>query len=326
MSFLTNVIVATLVMGTSLTFATIGEIFTEKAGVLNLGMEGMMLLGALSGFATVFYSGSLLLGIIVAMIGGAFLALIHSFVSVTMRASQVVSGLAITMFGTGLANFLGYRIGPAPSHNLVGMNLPVRFEAIIIPGLSKIPVIGGLFQVSILTYFMYLLIPISWWFMYRTKYGLAVRAVGENPRTAAAMGINVNKIRYIYTLIGGAMAGLGGACISLYHTPSWNENMTGGKGWIVIALVIFAEWNPAKAIIGTFVFGGIMQLQFAIQAYGGGFGLLNAMKSIPAQFFGMAPYLITFLVLAIVTIIATIRHKQFPSPAAMCTSFAIDDK
>ena len=326
MDFLTNVVVATLVMGTSLTFATIGEIFTEKAGILNLGMEGMMLLGALSGFATVFYSGSLLFGILVGMLAGAFLALIHAFVSISMRASQVVSGLAVTMFGTGLANFLGYRLGPAPSFNLVGMNLPVKFQAIIIPGLSEIPVFGGLFRVSILTYFMYILIPFAWYFMYRTKYGLALRAVGENPRTAAAMGINVNKTRYIYTLIGGAFAGLGGACISLYHTPSWNENMTGGKGWIVIALVIFSGWNPAKAIIGTFVFGGIMQLQFAIQAYNGSSAFAASLKMIPGQFFGMAPYLITFLVLTIMTVISSLRHKQFSSPSALCTSFAIDDK
>ena len=321
-----KIITATLIMGTSLTYATLGEIFTEKAGILNLGMEGIMLIGALSGFATVFYTGNLLLGIIVSGLAGSVLALLHAFLSITMRANQIVSGLAITMFGTGLANFLGFIIGPAPSHNMVGQNLPTFFHNVKIPLLSRIPVLGGFFNVSVLTYILYVLIPLSWFFMYRTKYGQELRAVGESPRTAASMGIDVSKIRYLYTMIGGAMAGIGGACLSLYHTPSWNKGMTGGKGWIVIALVIFSGWNPGRAVIGILIFSGIIQLQFSIQAMNGTGFLLTVLKSIPSQFYGMAPYLITFLTLTILTIISQAKNKPFSSPSALGTSFSIEDK
>lgn len=321
-----KIITATLIMGTSLTYATIGEIFTEKSGILNLGMEGIMLTGALSAFATVYYTGSLLLGVIVAAIAGALLATIHAFLSIAMRANQIVSGLAITMFGCGLANFLGFILGPPPSNNLVGLNLPVAFHNIEIPFLSKIPVLGGFFNVSVLTYALYVIIPLAWFIMYKTKYGQELRAVGENPRTAASMGISVSKTRYLYTIIGGAMAGIGGACISLYHTPSWNKGMTGGKGWIVIALVIFSGWNPARAVIGILVFSGIIQLQFSIQAMSGGGFLLSVLKGIPSQFYGMAPYLITFLTLTVMTIISQAKHKPFASPSALGTSFSIEEK
>jgi simple sugar transport system permease protein len=294
MDFITKLLAATIAMGTSLTYATVGEIYTQKSGVLNLGMEGIMLMGALSGFATALATSNLYFAILVAMLTGGLLSFIHAFLCVTMRANQVVSGLAITMFGTGIANFLGQRLGPVSNnYNLVGMNLESRFENIAIPVLHNIPILGALFDVSVLTYFLYLLIPFSWFFMYKTKHGLAIRAVGESPRTAAAMGLNVLKIRYIYTVIGGMLAGLGGACLSLSFTPSWNDGMTGGKGWIVIALVIFATWNPGKAVIGTLVFGGITSLQFSLQAAG-------VRMVIPTQFLAFAPYLITFFTLSII--------------------------
>ncbi|MPM31489.1 hypothetical protein SDC9_78044 [bioreactor metagenome] len=237
-----------------------------------------------------------------------------------MRANQVVAGLAITMFGTGLANFLGQRLGPATNNfNLTGMNIANKFSNIAIPGLSDIPIIGALFDVSLLTYALYIILPFSWFFMYKTKYGMVVRAVGENPRTAAAMGISVTKIRYLYTLIGGMFAGLGGACLSLSFIPSWNEGMTGGKGWIVIALVIFSTWNPGRVIIGTLVFGGITSLQFSLQAAG-------LKMVIPSQFLGFSPYLITLVVLTAMTIINQKKKGSFASPSALGVSFAIDDK
>ncbi len=320
MDFITKLLAATIAMGTSLTYATIGEIYTQKSGVLNLGMEGIMLMGALSGFAAALATSNLYFALLVAMLTGGLLSLIHAFLCVTMRANQVVSGLAITMFGTGLANFLGQRLGPASNnYNLVGMNLASRFENIAIPVLNDIPVLGALFDVSVLTYFLYLLIPFSWFFMFKTKHGLAIRAVGESPRTAAAMGLNVLKIRYIYTVIGGMLAGLGGACLSLSFTPSWNDGMTGGKGWIVIALVIFATWNPGKAVIGTLVFGGITSLQFSLQAAG-------VKMVIPTQFLAFAPYLITFFTLSIMTIANQTKKGSFASPSALGTPFAIDDK
>ena len=320
MDFITKLLAVTIAMGTSLTYATLGEIYTEKTGVLNLGMEGTMLMGALTAFATALATGNLYVGLLIAMLTGGLLSLIHAFLCVTMRANQVVSGLAITMFGTGLANFLGQRLGPASNHyNLVGMNLSSRFENIAIPVLKEIPILGAFFDVSLLTYALYLLIPFSWFFMYKTKFGLAIRAVGESPRTASAMGISVPRLRYLYTTIGGMFAGLGGACLSLSFTPSWNDGMTGGKGWIVIALVIFATWNPGKAVIGTLVFGGITSLQFSLQAAG-------VKMVIPTQFLAFSPYLITFLTLSIMTILNQNRKGAYAAPAALGTSFAIDDK
>ncbi|MBI9095118.1 MAG: ABC transporter permease [Sphaerochaeta sp.] len=318
--FTTKLLAATLAMGTSLTYATLGEVYTEKTGILNLGMEGIMLMGALTGFATAFSTGNLYLAILVAMFVGGFFSLMHAFLCISMRANQVVSGLAITMFGTGMANFLGQRLGPASNRfNLAGMNLATKFDNIAIPGLSKIPIVGALFDVSVLTYALYLIIPFAWFFMYKTKHGMVVRSVGENPRTAAAMGISVAKIRYIYTVIGGMFAGLGGACLSLSFTPSWNDGMTGGKGWIVIALVIFAAWNPGRVIIGTLIFGGITSLQFSLQA--AGFKMV-----IPTQFLAFSPYLITLVVLTAMTIISQKKKGSFASPSALGTSFAIDDK
>ncbi len=318
--FTTKLLAATLAMGTSLTYATLGEVFTEKTGILNLGMEGIMLMGALSGFATAFSTGNLYLAIVVAMIVGASFSLIHAFLCISMRANQVVSGLAITMLGTGMANFLGQRLGPASNKfNLCGMNLAAKFDNIAIPGMSKIPLLGAFFDVSVLTYALYLIIPFAWFFMYKTKHGMVVRSVGENPRTAAAMGISVSKVRYIYTVIGGMFAGLGGACLSLSFTPSWNDGMTGGKGWIVIALVIFAAWNPGRVVIGTLIFGGITSLQFSLQA--AGFEMV-----IPTQFLAFSPYLITLVVLTGMTIINQKKKGSFASPSALGTSFAIDDK
>ncbi|MDD3998072.1 MAG: ABC transporter permease [Sphaerochaetaceae bacterium] len=320
MDFITKLLAATIAMGTSLTYATLGEIYTEKTGVLNLGMEGIMLMGALSAFATAFNTGNLLLGLVAAILVGGIFSLIHAFLTITMRANQVVSGLAITMFGTGLANFLGQRLGPATNkYNLVGMNLKAKFDNLSIPLLNKIPVLGAFFDVSILTYALYLIVPFAWYFMYKTKYGLAIRAVGESPRTAAAMGINVPMLRYIYTVIGGMFAGMGGACLSLSFTPSWNDGMTGGSGWIVIALVIFATWNPAKAVLGTLIFGGITSLQFSLQAAG-------VKMVIPSQFLAFAPYLITFFTLSIMTIANQRKKGLYASPSALGTPFAIDEK
>ncbi len=318
--FITKLLAATLAMGTSLTYATLGEVYTQKTGILNLGMEGIMLMGALAGFTTAFNTGNLFLAMLMAMFVGGLFSLLHAFLCITMRANQVPAGLAITIFGTGLANFLGERLGPASNNfNLTGMNLPSTFSNIAIPGLSNIPIFGALFNVSILTYGLYILIPFSWFFMYRTKHGMVVRAVGESPKTATALGISVSKIRYLYTTLGGVLAGLGGACLSLSFTPSWNQGMTGGKGWIVIALVIFSTWNPGRVVIGTLIFGGITSLQFSLQAAG-------LKMVIPSQFLGFSPYLITLIALAGMTIINQKKKGSFASPAALGTSFAIDDK
>ncbi len=317
MQLITTLLAVTLSAGTSLLYATIGEIYTERSGILNLGVEGMMMMGALSAFAVSFYTGSLFLSLIVAMLVGGSLALLHAFLSISMRANQVVSGLSITLFGTGLASYLGQRLGPESNgFNLAGMTAS-NFQKIQIPFLGDIPILAAFFNQDVLTYMLFLIVPLSWYFMYRTKHGLSLRSVGENPRTASAMGISVAKVRYLYTVIGGMLVGLGGAHLTLAYTPGWSENVTGGRGWIVIALVIFAGWNPSRAVFGAVLFGGINAIQFRLQAAG---------TMIPASFLNMAPYVVTVVVLALMTIIGKKKKGKYSSPSALGNAFSIEDK
>lgn len=275
-----------------------------------------MMMGALSGFATAYYSDSVILGFMVGMLVGALLGGVHAFLTVTMRANQVVSGLSITLFGTGLASFLGQRLGPAFNNfNLAGLTGP-RLRAIPIAGLINIPVLGALFSQDALTYAAYFLVPLAWFYLYKTRNGLNLRSVGENPITAEAMGIDVARTRYWYTIIGGALVGLGGAHLSLSYTPGWTENITGGRGWIVIALVIFAMWNPAKAVLGAILFGGINAIQFRLQAIG---------TTIPSSFLNMLPYLATIVVLVVMTWWEALK-KRIGAPAALGTAYMREDK
>ena len=313
---LTSIIAITLKAGTSLVFATIGEIYTEKSGILNLGIEGIMLMSAVLAFTVSYYTGNLFAAVLTAMAAGGVLSLLHAFLSITMQAQQVVSGLSITLFGTGMASFLGQTLGPeSNSGYLIGLNA-ARFETAAVPGLSKLPVIGAVFNQDPLTYIMLLMIPAAWFFMYRTRYGLNLRAAGENPQTADAMGINVIRTRYIYTVFGGIMAGIGGAHLSLSYTPGWTENITGGRGWIVIALVIFSLWNPSRAIWGAVLFGGINAVQFRLQASG---------AQIPAPVLNMLPYLVTIAVLIIITVWEN-RKRSTGSPAALGTPYQREEK
>jgi simple sugar transport system permease protein len=313
---LTSILAITLRSGTSLIYATIGEIYTERSGILNLGVEGMMLTSAVTAFATAFYTGSPTLGVVTAICLGAILATIHAFLTVTMRANQVVSGLSITLFGTGLASFLGERLGPESNGgNLVGLVGP-RFSPFEVPILSQVTVIGALFKQDIMTYFLYLLIPLAWLYLYRTRNGLNLRAVGESPQTADAMGINVSLMRYIYTILGGALVGLGGAHLSLAYAPGWAENITGGRGWIVVALVIFSMWNPARAVLGAILFGGINAVQFRLQAGG---------TTIPSAYLNMAPYLMTILVLVVMTWWEALSHRV-GAPAALGNAYMREEK
>jgi len=286
-----SILAITIRAGTSLLYATIGEIFTERSGVLNLGVEGMMIMGAVCGFAAAFHTGNVWAGVITAMIVGGLLSLIHAFLTITLRADQTVSGLALTIFGSGLASFLGQKLGPS-GKPLVGMIGP-KFAKLDLAGLSRLPVIGSLlFQQDVLTYALYFLVPLAWLYLYKTRPGLHLRAVGENPQTADAMGVHVTGIRYLYTALGGMLVGLGGAHLSLAYTPGWTENLTAGRGWIAIALVIFATWDPVRAVLGAVLFGGINAVQFRLQAAG---------TTIPAPFLGMLPYAFTILVLVIIT-------------------------
>lgn len=283
----TVVLIATAVVaGTPILFAALGELMTERSGILNLGVEGMMLVGAVMGFIFTVKTGNHWIGILAAMTGGGLLSLIHAFISVTLRGNQVVSGLALTIFGTGISGFIG--------KSYLGMPMTNSFDVIAIPILKDIPVLGpALFNQDALVYISLILAIIAWYVLYRTRWGLSIRAVGENPAAADAVGISVSRVRYICTIIGGMMAGIGGAYLSLAYAPSWQENMTAGRGWIAVALVIFALWNPLFQILGSYLFGGVEACTFRMQLAG---------IEISPSFLSMLPYILTIFVLVLVTI------------------------
>ena len=310
-----SMLAVTVRAGTSLLYATVGEIFTERSGVLNLGLEGMMLLGAVSGFATAFHSKSVWLGVAAAIVVGGLLGFLHAFLTITLRSNQTVTGLALTIFASGLASFLGQRLGPQ-GQPLVGQIGP-RLERLALPVLADLPLIGrALFQQDILVYATYLLVPVAWLFLYRTRPGLYLRAVGENPQTADAMGINVTRTRYLYTILGGMLVGLGSAHLSLAYTPGWTENLTGGRGWIAVAMVIFATWDPMRAWLGAILFGGINAVQLRMQAAG---------TTIPSAFLHMLPFLFTIVILVVITWWETFR-KRVGAPAALGTPYVREEK
>jgi general nucleoside transport system permease protein len=289
---------------TAVLFATIGEIFTERSGVLNLGVEGMMLMGALSGFAATYYSHSLFLGVLASMVVGGILALIQGFFTITLRANQVVCGLALAILGIGLSSFLGRPI--------IG-RVAERCVAVPVPLLQEIPFAGPVFfNQNLFIYFSYLLVPCGWFFLYHTRPGLSLRSVGENPAAADTAGIPVIRIRYLWTIFGGSLAGLGGAYLSLSYTPGWKENMTSGQGWIAIAMVIFALWNPLRAVLGSLFFGGINALQFFFEA--------RQFTLIPSYILRMLPYLFTIAILVITTHSKAARRRA-NAPASLGLPF-----
>lgn len=307
MSLLISVLAAAIASGTAILYACLGELLCERAGVLNLGVEGMMLMGALGGFAMTYWTNSPWLGLLAAMLVGGLMSLIHAVLTVTLRANQVVSGLALTLFGTGLAAFLG--------KPLVGQPAPVSFVKEPLPLLSDIPVLGPIFfQQDMLVYLSYLLVPLLWYYIYRTRPGLHLRAVGENPASVDVMGIPVARLRYGYVAAGGMLAGLGGAVISLATNPSWTEGITAGRGWIAIALVIFATWNPLRAALGAYLFGGVEALQFRLQ---------GSIELSPF-FLNMLPYLFTILVLVLAT--RETSRKRAGAPAALGRAYAREER
>jgi len=314
-AFLVSILAITIRAGASLLYATVGEIFTERSGILNLGVEGIMIMGAVMAFAAAYHSGSVWVGVLVAMLAGALLASIHAFLTVSLRGDQVVSGLVLTIFGTGMASFLGRKLGPA-GVPLVGLVGP-KFVRQPIPGLSDLPIVGqSLFNQDVLVYVLYILIPLSWFYLYKTRQGLHLRAVGENPHTADAMGVNVLSSRYLYTVLGGMLIGLGGAHLSLSYTPGWTEGLTAGRGWIAVALVIFAAWDPARAVVGALLFGGVNAIQFRLQAAG---------TTIPASFLGMMPYIFTIVVLVIITWWDAFG-RRIGAPAALGQPFVREER
>ncbi|HEY3364875.1 MAG TPA: ABC transporter permease [Symbiobacteriaceae bacterium] len=294
---------AAVIAGTTILFAALGEVLSERAGVLNLGVEGMMLVGAVVGYIATLTTGSPWAGIVAAAFAGGALASIHAALTVSLRANQVVSGLALTLFGTGFSSFIG--------KPYVGVPLPNAFHKVAIPGLAKLPFVGPiLFDQNPLVYLSFVLVPALWYWLYRTRPGLNLRAVGENPAAADAMGLNVFLTRYLYVIAGGALAGIAGAHLSLAVAPSWVEGMTAGRGWVAVALVIFATWNPAKAILGAYLFGGVEALTFRLQAMGSTFSVF---------FLNMTPYLFTIAVLLIAT--SRARKGRGDLPAALGTAY-----
>jgi general nucleoside transport system permease protein len=260
MSFWMNVFSAGVANGTALLFATLGELLAERSGILNLGVEGMMLLGAVSGYMTALATGNVWLGLLAGMGAAGVLALLHALAAVTLRADQVVSGLALTFLGSGLALVLGEGLAQKSGAPVV--------PAFSLPGLGAIPFIGPVFfaEKSLLVYAGYLLIPFCWFYLYRTRPGLHLRAIGEQPAAADALGLPVSRLRYFYTGVGGMLAGLAGASLSLSISPGWfSEFTTSGQGWIAIALVIFAQWNPLRAALGAYLFGSLRRLVLDLQ-------------------------------------------------------------
>ena len=296
-SWIVGTLSRTLAYGTPLLLATLGEIYAERSGVLNLGVEGMMIVGALSAFAVAYTTGNPWLGVLAsAVVGGAF-SLIHAFASVTLRANQVVSGLALTMLGLGLSGVLGRR--------WEGWPLFTPLREVSIPGLSKIPVLGpALFEgQNLLVYIAVLLAVLLWFVLYKTRIGISIRAVGEDPATADSLGINVARVRYLCVFVGGVLAGLGGGYLSVAYRPSWTDGMTAGMGWIVIALTIFAFWNPLLGLVGAYFFAALFHLSFRLQAW------------LAPELLKTMPY-----VLAIVVLIVVARgtlQKRMGAPSAL---------
>ncbi len=300
-----NFFFAAIKAGTPLLFGTTGEIITEKSGNLNLGVEGMMFLGAFAGFYIGHHTGSVLLALLSAFFMGAMGALIYAFLTVTLKANQTVSGLALTIFGTGFANFFG-QIMIANTEGGVP-KLPESFIRSIaekpLPLLGDIPVVGKLFfSHNPFVYLGIIVAVICWLYMKKTRAGLNMRSVGENPAAADAAGINVNLVKYVNILLGGGICGLGGAYISLINGGGvWNNNCVNGQGWIAVALVIFANWSPVKALLGSLVFGAFSVLQFYVP---------KDVVAIPNAFYIMLPYLITAIVLIISSVKKSKEHAQ----------------
>ena len=297
--------------GTILLFAAIGEIITERSGIQNLGVEGMMLFGAMAAFKGAYMTGSVWIGLLMTILAGGILSLAHALVTIHFQADQTVSGLSLTFLGTGLALVIG--------EGLTGLKT-ATVPNLTIPLLSKIPYIGPIFfnDLNLLVYIGYLMIPIAWYFINKTRSGLQLRAVGENPAAADTLGVNVYGTRYLYTFVGGCMAGLAGATISVAINPDWNSLQTiSGLGWIAVALVIFSHWSPTRAAIGGYFFGMLRRFHFDIQGFNMIFGLRNPFyyNHNLLFFLQMVPYALT--IIALIWGSSAARRKRIGAPAAL---------
>lgn len=281
MDFVLNLLVAAISAGTPLLFAALGGILCERSGVVHLGTEGIMLMGAVISCITYIQSGSFVLAVVAAILSGCMLGVIHSFLSITLKANQNVSGLGITLFGTGLSAYLGKPFAGTP--------IPGSVPKVHLTFLEGVPMIGRIFaHLDLLIWCSFLMVVLFQIYMNKTSWGIHLRSVGDSPATADAMGLRVNAIRYAHVVAGSGLMGLGGAYLLLAYSPSWIEGMTAGRGWIAIALIIFARWSPGRAIICAYLFGAMDAIGFRLQTIG---------SEIPSYFLKMIPYVLTIAVL-----------------------------
>lgn len=305
MTIFEAILLTIITAATPLIIAGIGELVTERSGVLNLGVEGMMIMGSVGAFATAQMTGSPYAGLLGGIASGALFSLLFGFLTLTLVANQVATGLALTILGIGASGMLGEAYVGVPG---------VRLMPITIPLLSKIPYVGNvLFNQDITVYLSIVLVIAVNWFLFRSRAGLKLRAIGDNHGSAHALGVPVIRTRYLAVLFGGACAGLAGAQLSLIYTPQWTENMSGGRGWIALALVVFGSWRPWRVLAGGYLFGAVTILQLHAQAFGIG---------IPSQFLSMLPYAATVIVLIIIS--HNRRTTLINTPASLGKSFVPD--
>lgn len=303
MDLITGLLSGTIMYAVSVLYAGLGETYTERSGIMNLGVEGIMLMGGVTGCIVAVKTRSLLLSMLAVIAVGALFGLVFAFLTVTLQSDQTVCGMAILVFGTGLSGYLGKDIASAP------VNL--KFRAIKVPVLGDIPVLGQiLFNQNLLVYIMYFLLPLSVFYIYKTRWGLKLRALGENPAALDAAGENVFAMRYGYTIFGTVMMAVSGAFVSLAHTNVWQDEMMAGKGWIAFALVAFAGWNPAKLAFGALLFGFISNLGSNLQIY---------LPGVPSEVYAMMPYLVTIAVFIIST--GSFRNHRSDQPAMLAKPY-----
>ncbi|WP_350334006.1 ABC transporter permease [Coralliovum pocilloporae] len=290
------IILTLITASTPLLIAAVGELVAERAGVLNLGVEGMMIVGAVSGFAATLQTGNPYIGILAAILAGVLLSILFGFLTLSLVTNQVATGLSLTLLGLGLAGMLGSSFVGTPG---------VKLQKLDIPFLSDIPFIGPiLFGQDILVYVSFALVALVAYVLFRTRIGLIVRAVGENHTSAHALGYSVIRVRYLAVMFGGGCAGLAGGYLSLAYTSLWVEDMTAGRGWIALALVVFSSWLPGRLLLGAYLFGAVGILQIHVQAAG---------WPIPSQFLSSLPYLATIVVLVVISRNRAVARTNTPA-------------
>jgi len=323
MGMLEAILLTIATASTPLLIASVGELVVERSGVLNLGVEGMMVMGAVTGFGVALSTGSPWLGVIAAILVGAVFSLLFGFLTLTLVTNQVATGLALTLLGLGFSGMLGVGFVGLPGARLPNLSIPY---------LSDLPLVGRLvFGQDPIFYLSLILTGGVAWFLFRTRAGLTLRSIGDNHGSAHALGINVIGIRYLAVMFGGACAGLAGAHLSLVYTPQWVENMTAGRGWIALALVVFASWRPWRVLAGAYLFGAITIAQLHIQAIdlndlaflpGPLYWLAGIIKSVPSQFLSALPYLATVIVLVLIS--RNRRLTMMNTPASLGRAFVPD--